>query len=349
MIINSDEKLKSEQKNSFLIRVENLQKYFPVMQGILLQRQVGAIKAVDGVTFNIQRGETLSLVGESGCGKSTTGRLILQLTRPTDGKIYFENTDLTGLTEKELHPFRRRMQMIFQDPYSSLNPRMTVGKIISEPLIIHQLADSKTAQNRVKELLELVGLNSDVMNRYPHEFSGGQQQRIGIARALAMNPDFIVCDEPIAALDVSIQAQVINLMQNLQKTLGLTYLFIAHDLSVVRHISDRIAVMYLGKIVEISDRISLYENPLHPYTQALLSAVPIPDPELEAKRQRILLTGEVPSPMNPPTGCRFCSRCPYVIEQCRIEEPLLKDIGSNHSVACHLVNIPCPPFVIRNS
>ncbi|VXD23622.1 oligopeptide transporter subunit; ATP-binding component of ABC superfamily [Planktothrix serta PCC 8927] len=337
MLLSSSQKESISQKNTPLIRVENLQKYFPVMQGILLQRQVAAIKAVDGVTFNIQRGETLSLVGESGCGKSTTGRMILQLSRPTGGTIYFENTDLTRLNEKELHPFRRRMQMIFQDPYSSLNPRMTVGKIISEPLIIHQLANAKIAQNRVKELLGLVGLNSDAINRYPHEFSGGQQQRIGIARALAMNPDFIVCDEPIAALDVSIQAQVINLMQNLQQNLGLTYLFIAHDLSVVRHISDRVAVMYLGKIVELSDRVSLYENPLHPYTQALLSAVPIPDPELEAKRQRILLTGEVPSPVNPPTGCRFCSRCPYVFEQCRVEEPLLKDIGSNHSVACHLI------------
>ncbi|HBW57303.1 MAG TPA: peptide ABC transporter substrate-binding protein, partial [Oscillatoriales bacterium UBA8482] len=323
--------------NTPLMRVENLQKHFPVMEGILLQRQVAAIKAVDGITFNINRGETLSLVGESGCGKSTTGRMILQLARPTGGKIYFENTDLTTLNPKELQPFRRRMQMIFQDPYSSLNPRMTVGKIISEPLIIHQLATNKVAQNRVKELLGLVGLNSDAINRYPHEFSGGQQQRIGIARALAMNPDFIVCDEPIASLDVSIQAQVINLMQNLQQTLGLTYLFIAHDLSIVRHISDRVAVMYLGKIVELADRISLYENPLHPYTQALLSAVPIPDPELEAKRQRILLTGEIPSPVNPPTGCRFCSRCPSVMEQCWLEEPLLKDLGLNHSVACHLI------------
>ncbi|OIP66968.1 MAG: peptide ABC transporter substrate-binding protein [Oscillatoriales cyanobacterium CG2_30_40_61] len=337
MVNTLETKLKSPQKNTPLMRVENLQKHFPVMEGILLQRQVAAIKAVDGITFNINRGETLSLVGESGCGKSTTGRMILQLARPTGGKIYFENTDLTTLNPKELQPFRRRMQMIFQDPYSSLNPRMTVGKIISEPLIIHQLATNKVAQNRVKELLGLVGLNSDAINRYPHEFSGGQQQRIGIARALAMNPDFIVCDEPIASLDVSIQAQVINLMQNLQQTLGLTYLFIAHDLSIVRHISDRVAVMYLGKIVELADRISLYENPLHPYTQALLSAVPIPDPELEAKRQRILLTGEIPSPVNPPTGCRFCSRCPSVMEQCWLEEPLLKDLGLNHSVACHLI------------
>lgn len=337
MVNTLESKLKSNQKNTPLIRVKNLQKHFPVIQGILLQRQVATIKAVDGITFNINRGETLSLVGESGCGKSTTGRMILQLASPTGGKIYFENTDLTTLNPKELQPFRRRMQMIFQDPYSSLNPRMTVGKIISEPLIIHQLATAKIAQNRVEELLELVGLNANVINRYPHEFSGGQQQRIGIARALAMNPDFIVCDEPIASLDVSIQAQVINLMQKLQQNLGLTYLFIAHDLSIVRHISDRVAVMYLGKIVEIADRISLYENPLHPYTQALLSAVPIPDPELEAKRQRILLTGEIPSPLNPPMGCRFCSRCPSVMEQCRLEEPRLKDMGLNHSVACHLI------------
>lgn len=337
MVNTLETELKSPQKNTPLVRVENLQKHFPVMEGILLQRQVAAIKAVDGITFNINRGETLSLVGESGCGKSTTGRMILQLSRPTGGKIYFEDTDLTALNPKELQPFRRRMQMIFQDPYSSLNPRMTVGKIISEPLIIHQLATPKIAENRVKELLELVGLNDDVISRYPHEFSGGQQQRIGIARALAMNPDFIVCDEPIASLDVSIQAQVINLMQNLQQNLGLTYLFIAHDLSIVRHISDRVAVMYLGKIVELADRISLYENPLHPYTQALLSAVPIPDPELEAKRQRILLTGEIPSPMNSPKGCRFCSRCPSVMEHCWLEEPPLKDRGLNHFVACHLI------------
>ena len=337
MVNTLETKLKSNQKNTPLIRVENLQKYFPVMEGILLQRQVAAIKAVDGITFNINRGETLSLVGESGCGKSTTGRMILQLSPPTVGKIYFENTDLTVLNPKELQPFRRRMQMIFQDPYSSLNPRMTVEKIISEPLIIHQLATTKIAQNRVKELLELVGLNNNAINRYPHEFSGGQQQRIGIARALAMNPDVIICDEPIASLDVSIQAQVINLIQNLQQDLGLTYLFIAHDLSIVRHISDRVAVMYLGKIVELADRISLYENPLHPYTQALLSAVPIPDPELEAKRQRILLTGEIPSLLNPPMGCRFSSRCPSVMEQCWLEEPPLKDMGSNHSVACHLI------------
>jgi oligopeptide transport system ATP-binding protein len=336
MTLNLSQNPSISQNQTPLIRVENLQKHFPVMQGILLQRQVATLKAVDGVTFNIQRGETLSLVGESGCGKSTTGRMILQLSRPTGGKIYFENTDLTNLTEKQLHPFRRKMQMIFQDPYSSLNPRMTVGSIIIEPLIIYQFGSQEIIRNRVKELLELVGLNSNVINRYPHEFSGGQQQRIGIARALAMNPDFIVCDEPIAALDVSIQAQVINLMQYLQKNLGLTYLFIAHDLSVVRHISDRVAVMYLGKIVELADRISLYENPLHPYTQALLSAVPIPDPELEAKRHRILLTGEVPSPINPPTGCRFCSRCPDVMEHCRVEEPRLTDIGSNHAVACHL-------------
>lgn len=326
------------QETQPLIRVENLQKHFPVMEGVLLQRQIGAIKAVDGLTFNIQRGETLSLVGESGCGKSTTGRMILQLSRPTGGRVYFENTDLTQLTEKQLkeQKFRRRMQMIFQDPYSSLNPRITVGKIISEPLIIYQYGNSKEIQNRVEELLTFVGLNPQVINRYPHEFSGGQQQRIGIARALAMNPDFIVCDEPIAALDVSIQAQVINLLKKLQQQLSLTYLFIAHDLSVVRYISDRIAVMYLGQIVELTDRVSLYEKPLHPYTQALLSSVPIPDPELEKKRERIILKGEVPSPVNPPTGCRFHSRCPFAFERCKIEEPSLQQVSSGHFVACYL-------------
>lgn len=337
MINSLTENTEVSQQTQPLVRVENLQKHFPVMQGIF-QRQVGAIKAVDGLTFNIQRGETLSLVGESGCGKSTTGRMILQLSRPTGGSVYFENTDLTQLTEKQLKEgmFRRRMQMIFQDPYSSLNPRITVGKIISEPLTIYKYGNAKAIQNRVEELLSFVGLDPQVINRYPHEFSGGQQQRIGIARALAMNPDFIVCDEPIAALDVSIQAQVINLLKNLQQQFGLTYLFIAHDLSVVRYISDRIAVMYLGKIVELCDRVSLYENPLHPYTQALLSSVPIPDPELERKRERIILKGEVPSPVNPPSGCRFHTRCPFAFERCQIEEPPLQEVSSGHFVACHL-------------
>ena len=320
-----------------LIKIHNLQVHFPIFQGILIQKKVGAIKAVDGLTFDIKRGETLSLVGESGSGKSTTGRAILQLLRPTAGKIDFEDTDLTTLEAEELRAMRRRMQMIFQDPYASLNPRMTVGKIIAEPLIIHHLT-TNIIKDRVQELLELVGLNPQFINRYPHEFSGGQRQRIGIARALAVNPDFIVCDEPIASLDVSIQAQVINLMQSLQQKLGLTYLFIAHDLSVVRHISNRVAVMYLGKIVELADRITLYKKPLHPYTQALLSAVPIPDPSLEAKRERIILRDDIPSPINPPNGCRFHSRCPLAIDRCRQEEPEFREVEQGHFVACHLVD-----------
>ncbi|MEA5523051.1 dipeptide ABC transporter ATP-binding protein [Limnoraphis robusta] len=320
-----------------LIKIHNLQVHFPVLKGILIQKTVGAIKAVDGLTFDIKRGETLSLVGESGCGKSTTGRAILQLVRPTAGKIDFEDTDLTTLEAEELRAMRRRMQMIFQDPYASLNPRMTVGKIIAEPLIIHHLK-TNIIKDRVQELLELVGLNPQFINRYPHEFSGGQRQRIGIARALAVNPDFIVCDEPIASLDVSIQAQVINLMQSLQQKLGLTYLFIAHDLSVVRHISNRVAVMYLGKIVELADRITLYKKPLHPYTQALLSAVPIPDPSLEAKRERIILRDDIPSPINPPNGCRFHTRCPLAIDRCRLEEPEFREVEQGHFVACHLVD-----------
>jgi oligopeptide transport system ATP-binding protein len=320
-----------------LIKIHNLQVHFPIFQGILIQKKVGAIKAVDGLTFDIKRGETLSLVGESGSGKSTTGRAILQLLRPTAGKIDFEDTDLTTLEAEELRAMRRRMQMIFQDPYASLNPRMTVGKIIAEPLIIHHLT-TNIIKDRVQELLELVGLNPQFINRYPHEFSGGQRQRIGIARALAVNPDFIVCDEPIASLDVSIQAQVINLMQSLQQKLGLTYLFIAHDLSVVRHISNRVAVMYLGKIVELADRITLYKKPLHPYTQALLSAVPIPDPELEAKRERIILRDDIPSPINPPNGCRFNTRCPLAIDRCRQEEPEFREVEQGHFVACHLVD-----------
>lgn len=299
MIQTDLNKPQTNSPQNTLITIENLQVHFPIFRGIIVQKKVGAIQAVDGLTFEIKRGETLSLVGESGCGKSTTGRGILQLVRPTGGKVYFENTDLTTLKPEELRGMRRRMQMIFQDPYACLNPRMTVGKIIAEPLIVHNLSTPKI-RDRVQELLELVGLNPQFINRYPHEFSGGQRQRIGIARALAVNPDFIVADEPIASLDVSIQAQVINLMKSLQQKLGLTYLFIAHDLSVVRHISNRIAVMYLGKIVELADRVSLYEKPLHPYTQALLSAIPIPDPELEAKRERILLKDDIPRPDKSP-------------------------------------------------
>ena len=328
----------TQQQTETLLKIENLKVYFPIFQGILLQRRTGWVKAVDGLNFTIRRGETLGLVGESGCGKSTTGRAILQMERPTEGQVFFEETNLTTLTGEALRQMRRRMQMIFQDPYASLNPRMTVGNIIAEPIEVFALASGNAKRDRVQHLLEVVGLNPEFIHRYPHEFSGGQRQRIVIARALAVNPDFIVCDEPIAALDVSIQAQVVNLMQALQQEFGLTYLFIAHDLSVVRHISDRIAVMYLGKIVELADRVSLYENPLHPYTQALLSAVPIPDPTVEAKRERIVLQGDVPSPTNPPKGCRFHTRCPIAVEQCRHDpEPKFREVENQHYVACHLV------------
>ncbi len=326
----------TQTNGDIILRVENLKMYFPILRGIIIQRKIGDIKAVDGVSFFIRRGETLGLVGESGCGKSTTGRAILQLYRPTAGHVYFEGKDLTQLKGSELRHIRRRMQMIFQDPYASLNPRMTVENIVGEPLEIHGLAKGKAKRERVQELLAQVGLNPYFVNRYPHEFSGGQRQRIGIARALAVDPDFIVCDEPISALDVSIQAQIINLLEDLQAERGLTYLFIAHDLSVVRHISDRVAVMYLGKIVELADRNELYENPLHPYTQALLSAVPIPDPDIEAKRQRIILEGDVPSPANPPKGCNFHTRCPRAMDICREQEPAFVDVGGGHYVACFL-------------
>ncbi len=320
-----------------LLRVNDLKMHFPITRGIIFQRQVGAIKAVDGVSFDLYRGETLGLVGESGCGKSTTGRAILQLYRPTSGEVVFEGKDLIKAKGEELRKTRRRMQMIFQDPYASLNPRMTVGSIIGEPLEVHGIGSSrKERQERVQELLRTVGLNPYFVNRYPHEFSGGQRQRIGVARALAVNPAFIVADEPISALDVSIQAQIINLLEDLQENLGLTYLFIAHDLSVVRHISDRIAVMYLGKIVELADRDELYANPMHPYTQALLSAVPIPDPVIESERRRIILEGDVPSPANPPRGCNFCTRCPRVMDICREVEPPFKDYGNGHFTACFL-------------
>jgi oligopeptide transport system ATP-binding protein len=312
--------------------------HFPITQGIIFQRRVGAVKAVDGVSFDIVKGETLGLVGESGCGKSTTGRAILQLYRPTAGDVIFDGENLPELKGEHLRRMRRRMQMIFQDPYASLNPRMTVGDIVGEPLVVHNISKGKERRERVQELLRVVGLNPYFVNRYPHEFSGGQRQRIGVARALAVNPDFIICDEPISALDVSIQAQIINLLEDLQAEFNLTYLFIAHDLSVVRHISDRIAVMYLGKLVELTDRAELYENPLHPYTQALLSAVPIPDPLVEEQRQRVILEGDVPSPVNPPIGCNFSTRCPVVMDICKEQDPEFLDSGDGHWAACFRVN-----------
>jgi oligopeptide transport system ATP-binding protein len=318
-----------------LLRVENLVKHFPITQGILIQRQIGAVHAVDGVSFDIRRGETLGLVGESGCGKSTTGRTLLQLYRPSSGSVIFNGVDLVQLKGEDLRKMRKKMQMIFQDPYASLNPRMTVGEIIGEPLVIHRVARSKEVQDRVQQLLELVGLNPAFENRYPHEFSGGQRQRIGVARALALQPELIVCDEPISALDVSIQAQVVNLLEDLQKQFNLTYLFIAHDLSMVRHISDRVAVMYLGIIVELAERNELYNKPLHPYTQALLSAVPIPDPLVEEKRQRVILQGDVPSPVNPPSGCRFRTRCPIAEQVCAEVVPEWREMRPGHRAACH--------------
>jgi len=323
--------------NEVLVKVENLKKYFPITRGIVIQKEIGAVRAVDDISFEILRGETLGLVGESGCGKSTTGRTIIRLYRPTSGKVYYEDRDLSNLTGGDLRHLRRNMQIIFQDPYASLDPRMTVGSIIAEPLEIHRIGESKKERReRVKELLNLVGLNPYFINRYPHEFSGGQRQRIGVARALALEPEFIVCDEPISALDVSIQAQVVNLLEELQNRLGLTYLFIAHDLSMVRHISDRTAVMYLGKLVELAEREELYNNPLHPYTQALLSAVPIPDPVAERNRHRLILEGDVPSPAHPPSGCNFHPRCPIAEEICRAEEPEWREILPGHWIACHL-------------
>ncbi len=325
-----------------LLDVRNLQKLYPVTKGFIFQKQVGAVHAVDGLTFHIRRGETLGLVGESGCGKTTTGRVILRLQEATGGEALFEGRDIFKLGKEELRRLRRDMQIIFQDPYSSLNPRMTVGDIIGEPLEIHNLARGKEKVRRVQELLEVVGLSPYHANRYPHECSGGQRQRIGIARALAVNPKLIIADEPVSALDVSIQAQVLNLLQELQKEFGLTYLFIAHDLSVVKHISDRIAVMYLGKIVELADADELFANPQHPYTEALLSAVPIPNPEM--RRERIILPGDVPSPVNPPSGCRFHTRCLYAQPSCRIDEPEFVDIGNGHWVAC-----PVRPFKTQRS
>ncbi|MBM7846175.1 ABC transporter ATP-binding protein [Herpetosiphon giganteus] len=321
-------------QNENLLDINGLKMHFPVKSNGLLRRTVGAVKAVDGLSFSVKRGETLGLVGESGCGKSTTGRAILQLHRPTAGTVNFDGKELTKLHGESMRQMRRKVQIIFQDPYASLNPRMTVGDIVGEPIRVHNLRTGKEVRTRVEELLRVVGLNPYFINRYPHEFSGGQRQRIGIARALAVEPDFIVCDEPVSALDVSIQAQIINLLQDLQGQFGLTYLFIAHNLSVVKHISDRVAVMYLGKMVELAPSKQLYANPMHPYTQALLSAVPIPDPEIEKQRQRIILQGDVPSPLNPPSGCHFHTRCPIVIEKCKAEDPPFQDYGGGHFVAC---------------
>jgi oligopeptide transport system ATP-binding protein len=323
-----------------LLRVEDLKVYFPIREGMIRERHVGDVRAVDGISFQMQRGETLGLVGESGCGKSTTGRAIVRLYEPTSGKVFFDGVDTTTLDKAGMKGMRRRVQMIFQDPYASLDPRMTAGGIVSEPMDIHGVGSASERRDRVRELLATVGLNPDYAERYPHEFSGGQRQRIGVARALALEPDLIVADEPISALDVSIQAQIINLLEKLQERLGLTYLFIAHDLSVVRHISDRIAVMYLGRIVEVASSRLLNREPLHPYTVALLSAVPIPDPVVEARRRRIILTGDVPSPVNPPSGCRFHTRCwlrdkmgnP---EECSTIDPTPREVLPGHEVACH--------------
>ncbi len=321
-----------------LVQVRGLKKHFPITSGLIVQRQVGAVKAVDDISFDVYEGETLGMVGESGCGKSTTGRTVLQLYKPTAGSVVFEGKELTTMGDSDLRATRRRMQMIFQDPFASLNPRMSVGNIVSEPLRIHKIIDNKKEQQEyVENLLQKVGLNPYYINRYPHEFSGGQRQRIGIARALALRPSFIVADEPISALDVSIQAQVVNLLEELQEEFNLTYLFIAHDLSMVRHICDRVAVMYLGKIVELGPTDEVYDNPLHPYTQALLSAVPVPDPLKERERQRVILAGDVPSPARPPLGCNFNTRCPVALKGICYEgeDPVLMEMNPGHWVACH--------------
>jgi oligopeptide/dipeptide ABC transporter ATP-binding protein len=322
-------------KRENLLEVKDLVKHFPIRQGIIFSKQVGAVQAVDGISFGVEKGETLGLVGESGCGKTTAGRCILRLIEPTSGEVHFDGKNVPSLPKQELRELRKEMQIIFQDPYGSLNPRMTVGDIVGEPLHIHNIAKGAAKEKRVQEILETVGLSPFHARRFPHEFSGGQRQRIGIARALAVDPRLIICDEPVSALDVSIQAQVINLLQDLQEEFGLTYLFIAHDLSVVKHISDRVAVMYLGKIVELTSKVELYKNPKHPYTQALLSAIPEADPTI--KKERILLTGDVPSPINPPAGCRFHTRCPKAMDVCKVQEPAFVDSGDGHFVACHLV------------
>ena len=328
-----------------LLTLDQLKVHFPVTQGVLLQKKLGTVRAVDGVSFDVRRGETLGLVGESGCGKSTTGQAILQLLRPTEGAVHFDGEELTShwrmqwgrwAWDRYLRELRRRMQVIFQDPYASLNPRMTVEAIVGEPLRAFRAADRLDLRRRVQDLMAQVGMDPRYIRRYPHEFSGGQRQRIGIARALALEPELIVADEPISALDVSIQAQILNLLQLLQNSLGLTYIFIAHDLSAVRHISDRIAVMYLGRIVELADRDTIYRAPAHPYTQALISAVPVPDPRVERQRRRVVLEGDVPSPMTPPAGCPFHPRCPLAEDRCRSETPLLREIGGGHQAACHL-------------
>ena len=326
----------TEESNNILLKVDGLVKHFPITRGIF-RRQVGTVKAVDGISFEIKGRENLGLVGESGCGKSTAARVILQLLQATSGKVYFKEQELTSISREDLRKRRPQMQMIFQDPQDSLNPRMTVGSIISEPMFEHQRIKVKQRRERVEQLLDSVGLDPYVTNRYPHEFSGGQRQRIGIARALALSPDFIICDEPIAALDVSIQAQVINLLEDLQEEYGLTYLFISHDLSMIRHISDRVAVMYLGRIVELASSQELYSNPLHPYTKALLSAVPVHDPVLEKKRKRTILVGDVPSPASPPSGCHFSTRCPIAEASCFKVSPEWRQVSPDHRVACHLV------------
>ena len=320
-----------------LLRVDDLKVHFPVMRGVLLKKQVGTVHAVDGISFTLARGETLGLVGESGCGKSTTGLAVLRMQAATSGRIEFEGQDITQYTKAQMQPIRQRLQMVYQDPYGSLNPRMKVNDIIGEPLVVHGLAtDKATYDNRIAELMPSVGLLPDMADRYPHEFSGGQRQRIGIARALALEPSLIICDEPVSALDVSIQAQVVNVLQELQDRMGLAYLFIAHDLSVVRHLSHRVAVMYLGRIVEIAPRDALYQEPMHPYTQALMSAVPVADPVVERMRKRIIVQGEVPSALKPPSGCRFHTRCPMAMDRCKNEDPLLTDLGQGRAVACHL-------------